>query len=251
MPLAPSTIEVEGDGAVTVFASTRIASIRPAFFETLDVKLLAGRDFRAGDIEAGASIVIINESFARRHFGSVPAALGRRIRPPANGAQNSNGAPAAWLEVIGVAPDLGLNPGDPANADGVYLPLGDINVAELIVHARDGAQTALPLVLGVLRDVSRDVEVQWTSIGAPTRSVLGAVLGRGLRQLLLGATLGALFGIVLARLAVATIPFDLVRGGPIELIATALLFTIAGAITCLRPVRRVLSLDAMHAIRID
>jgi predicted permease len=306
MPLAPSTIEIEGDGDATVFTATRIASIRPAFFEVLDVQLVAGRDFRAADVEAGASSVIINESFARRHFGSVLAALGRRIRPQGNDAQSSSGAPAAWLEVIGVAPDLGLNPGDPANADGVYLPLGEINVAELIVHARDGAQTALPLVLGVVRDVSRDVEVQWTTtlaesirlparifrgvaagfvvagiialvlsmlslyallafsvtrrmreigirmaIGAPTRSVLGTVLGRGLRQLLLGATLGALIGIVLARLAVATIPFDLMRGGPIELIATALLFTIAGAIACLRPVRRVLSLDAMHAMRID
>jgi ABC-type antimicrobial peptide transport system permease subunit len=89
------------------------------------------------------------------------------------------------------------------------------------------------------------------AIGAPTRSVLGAVLGRGLRQLLLGATLGALLGIVLARLAVATIPFDLMRGGPIELIATALLFTIAGMIACIRPVCRVLGLDAMHAMRVD
>ena len=65
---------------------------------------------------------------------------------------------------------------------------------------------------------TREIRIRM-AIGAPTRSVLGAVLGRGLRQLLLERYARCSFGIVLARLAVATIPFDLVRGGPIELIA--------------------------------
>jgi ABC-type antimicrobial peptide transport system permease subunit len=95
---------------------------------------------------------------------------------------------------------------------------------------------------------TREIGIR-VAIGAPPRSVLAAVLGRGLRQMMIGITLGALLGFALARLAVATIPFDLVRGGPIELAFIALLFTGAGLTACLRPTRRILTIDAIHAIR--
>ncbi|MCI0435733.1 MAG: hypothetical protein L0271_19140 [Gemmatimonadetes bacterium] len=55
--------------------------------------------------------------------------------------------------------------------------------------------------------------------------------------------------VALTRIAVATIPFDLSRGGPLELAAIALLFTGAGLLASLRPVHRALTVDAIHAIR--
>jgi ABC-type antimicrobial peptide transport system permease subunit len=200
--------------------------------------------------------------------------------------------------------DVGLNPGDPARGDGIYVPMGPTNIVELVVRTRDDGLAALPSLLEAVNAVNADIEVQWTmtlaesiglpsrifrgvaagfalagaialvlsmlslyalmafsvtrrtreigirvAIGAPPRSVLVAVLGRGLRQLLLGVTLGGVLGFALARVAVATIPFELVRGGAIELGVVALLFTGAGLSACLRPARRILTVDAIHAMR--
>ncbi|MGH7555338.1 MAG: ABC transporter permease, partial [Longimicrobiales bacterium] len=300
MPLEASPIELEGDDA-TVLASTRVVAVRPGFFDTLDVRLLAGRDFRIDETRAEAAVALVNESFARRHFGGPSGALGGRVRQFQAGTQSPQSVP--WLEIVGVVPDLGLNPGDPVHGDGLYLPMGGDNVAELIVRVSADVQEALPRVIEAERAVNPDIEMQWTTtladavglparifrgiatafvlagvialvlsmlslyalmsfsvtrrtreigirvaIGAPPRSVLGSVLGRGLRQMLLGVSLGAALGLALTRIAVASIPFDLVRGGPVELAVIAVLLSGAGFVACLRPVRRVLTVNAIHAI---
>ncbi|MBI1358113.1 MAG: FtsX-like permease family protein [Acidobacteria bacterium] len=53
--------------------------VLPGFFATLGVPLLAGRDFDERDAAGAPAVIIINETFARRFFGSPTEAVGRRV----------------------------------------------------------------------------------------------------------------------------------------------------------------------------
>jgi len=71
--------------------------VSPDYFKTLDVPLLAGRDFRITDVAGAPKVAIVNEKFAKRYFGG--NALGRHM--------GMGGDPGTKLdmEVIGVARD--------------------------------------------------------------------------------------------------------------------------------------------------
>jgi putative ABC transport system permease protein len=58
-------------------AEIRIAS--PAFFQSLGIPVLRGRDFTESDGESGPSVAIVNEALARQHFPEEEP-LGRRLR---------------------------------------------------------------------------------------------------------------------------------------------------------------------------
>ena len=51
------------------------------FFETMGIPLVAGRDFTARDEGDGPAVVVVNETMARRFFGSTPP-LGHRVMQP-------------------------------------------------------------------------------------------------------------------------------------------------------------------------
>ena len=52
--------------------------LAPGYFQTLGIKLLAGRDFRPSDVLSAGKVCIVNETFARKYFKTVNA-VGHRI----------------------------------------------------------------------------------------------------------------------------------------------------------------------------
>jgi predicted permease len=50
----------------------------PDYFKTLDITLLAGRDFRVNDVLTSQKVCIVNEAFAKKYFGTTNA-VGHRI----------------------------------------------------------------------------------------------------------------------------------------------------------------------------
>ena len=52
--------------------------ISPDYFKTMEIKVLAGRDFRANDILASDKVCIVNAAFAKKYFGTINA-VGHRI----------------------------------------------------------------------------------------------------------------------------------------------------------------------------
>ncbi len=71
----PEGRALTGDEAVNASYST----ITPAYFEALQVPVLAGRAFNERDNDAAPKVAIVNRSVAVKHFGSETAALGKRI----------------------------------------------------------------------------------------------------------------------------------------------------------------------------
>ena len=55
------------------------STITGDYFRALQIPLLSGRTFEPGDNAEGPKVVIINETTAKRHFGSPTAALGKRL----------------------------------------------------------------------------------------------------------------------------------------------------------------------------
>ena len=119
------------------------AVIAGDFFRTLDVQLLAGREFSAIDHAESEPVAIINQRFARLYFpGQNP--LGRRIKL---GTLDSE---SPWRTIVGVAPNLAMARRRERGSEGVYLPLSQSTRRAMSVLLR---ATGDPLALApMVRD---------------------------------------------------------------------------------------------------
>ncbi len=116
-------------------------------FALLRVRPLLGRDFAAGDRAGAPPVAIVNQSFARREWpGQDP--LGRRLRP--------QGPPQPWRTVVGVVPDLEMNPlfgDDRYRPQGVYVPLAQDPAPRFSLVARTAGEP-LAMTPAVRRQVN-------------------------------------------------------------------------------------------------
>jgi predicted permease len=73
-------------------------SVAPRYFQTMRIPLVEGREFTDADNAQSASVVIVNETMARRYWGPDRSPVGRRLR---RGIGTN-----WWSTVIGVARDV-------------------------------------------------------------------------------------------------------------------------------------------------
>ena len=93
-----------------------LSGVDVGFFDAFRMKLVAGRPFNNGDIDAANGVVIINEALAK-NIGGNP--VGARVRMVSAG---EDAEPNPWLEVVGVVSDLGLDPTATGEADFMFTP---------------------------------------------------------------------------------------------------------------------------------
>ena len=155
----PARVELEsaGPGESHRPASTRLIEIGAGYLETLDARLLAGRDFLPAERSGVPRVAIVNEPFARRYWGGANP-LGRRVRVLVGKAQ---AAPEPWLEVVGVVQDLGVSPGDPQRADALYLPLTPTSVLRVGLRATGNPRNFVPAVHSAVQAEAPLAQVQW------------------------------------------------------------------------------------------
>ena len=75
-----------------------VNGVEPSFLDTLQVKLISGRNFSASDTFTSAPVVIINASLARTLFPNGDA-LGQHITV-------SDPNKPSWAEIVGIMPDI-------------------------------------------------------------------------------------------------------------------------------------------------
>jgi putative ABC transport system permease protein len=87
--------------------------VTPGYFQTMGIPILAGRDFRASDTREAASVVLVNQTFARQQWrGADP--IGRRMRIGRGDGE--------WMTVVGVVGDIRhLGPATPPRPE-FYQP---------------------------------------------------------------------------------------------------------------------------------
>ena len=78
--------------------SSRYNEIGPAYFETMGVAMLAGRDFTASDSADGPKVAIVNQTFAEK-FGLGNDVIGKRMA-------TSGGNPELDIEIVGLVPNV-------------------------------------------------------------------------------------------------------------------------------------------------
>ncbi|MCC7007667.1 MAG: ABC transporter permease [Acidobacteria bacterium] len=71
-------IELPADAWRPGGANTTFNAVTPGYFATLGIRVLAGRDFDRRDTRVAPAVAVVNESFARRFFGS-QSPIGRRV----------------------------------------------------------------------------------------------------------------------------------------------------------------------------
>ncbi|HEY2467616.1 MAG TPA: ABC transporter permease [Terracidiphilus sp.] len=76
--------------------------VSPAYFETMEIPLLAGRDFSDSDTSKSSQVMIINQAFAAKFFpGENP--LGKKLKP---GTSGGPAQPPAWRTIVGVVGNI-------------------------------------------------------------------------------------------------------------------------------------------------
>jgi predicted permease len=172
--------------------------VSPRYFTTLRIPLRAGRDFDERDNARVPHVVIINETFARRHFpGEDP--IGRTL---------VTGMAQTPSQVLGVVADIrGENLNTPAEPD-YFLPLlqrpeTPINV---LVRSSLPPDAVAPLVRAALRTIDPDLPLLQPD--ALTTRIGHTVANQKLALMLLAAF--AVLALVLASLGVYSVMAHLV-----------------------------------------
>ena len=95
--------------------------VHPGYFETMGIRLRAGRTFNASDASGQDPVAIIGETLAKQRFGGLTA-VGRRIK------WGSPEAPNPWRTIVGVVADVrqgGL--AEQERAASIYMPVAQLD----------------------------------------------------------------------------------------------------------------------------
>jgi putative ABC transport system permease protein len=142
-----NNVSVPGTAHETI--EVTMAPVTHRYFETMQIPLLAGRTFVRGDLDTETpTIVIVNESFAKRYFGTEPA-VGRMV-------DVRFGRTRAPKEIVGLVADVRFDLRQPP-APTIYmlLPLDRFQTLHVRVagdattiaaRLRDDARAATPLL---------------------------------------------------------------------------------------------------------
>ena len=119
------------------------------YFRTMGIPLVAGREFDSRDATAETSPLIVNDTFARRFFGSADAALGRRIDTAGRAAT-----------IVGVARDIKYARLDEQPRPYVYAPFSHFYMTSMTVQVRTLTDHAA--ALAAIREHARAIDPSMT-----------------------------------------------------------------------------------------
>lgn len=125
--------------------------VNAAYFDTVDIPLVAGRRFGAADVTGGLPVAIVDEAFARRFLrGRSPLGSRLAIRP-------LSVVPAAPVvrEVVGVVRQVKERPNDSDAAVHVYIPQSQNAWLTAALTVRPAAGRAARLATSVRAAIAR------------------------------------------------------------------------------------------------
>ncbi|HUB31419.1 MAG TPA: ADOP family duplicated permease, partial [Bryobacteraceae bacterium] len=165
-------------------------SISPGFFATMETPFIAGRDFNEHDTLHAPLVAVINESMARKFFGSPFRAVGKTFR---NGWNEISGP----IQIVGVVKDTKYISLRAENEAIAYYPLSQLppmRWANFVLRANGPAASLIPSVKAAVDEVNHDITLQFRTLALQVDESLG-------RERLL-ATLSGFFGALALALAV-------------------------------------------------
>jgi putative ABC transport system permease protein len=240
-------------------SSGQIRPITPAFFRTLGIPQLAGRDFSASDTIDSLPVVIVSDALAREHFADGNP-LGRRLRV---NIEHGNGRNDVEWTIVGIVGSIKSSVDGPFR-ETIYIPTAQRGVGgirffvrtaqdpmrlaptvEAVVHAREpdapieirtleeivGGTIARPRAMSVLVAVFALVALALAAIGVygvMAYSVRERTQEIGIRMAL-GATATSVFRLVVGqalRLVTIGVVAGLVAAAALTRLLARLLFEV-------------------------
>jgi len=180
-----------GDFRQLPSAGFRLAS--PGYFETMQIPIVAGRDFTDGDVFERPLVTIISQSLARQSFGAENP-IGHRIMCGFD-------APDKWMTIVGVVGDV--RQASPASRPGpeLYMPLRQhpysANEVQVVMRTHAPPDALIESARQTVRSMNPDVATKFITLEA---SVNGSIAAPRFRALLV-----ATFACVALLLALAGI----------------------------------------------
>ena len=228
------------------------------YFRAAGIRLAAGRNFDASDRDTARATIIVSRKFAREHFGSETAAIGREVNAT---FEMVRGRPNRTI--VGVVDDVKLIALDTENAPQVYVPVGQFGYPGLafLVRVSSGEPAAaLPVIRKTVREVDPSATInevrtmedviseslarqrfQMTLIG--TFAVLALVLATVGLYGVLALIVGQRRREIGVRLALGASPHAVVRmllGEGARVAAVGVVFGLVGAFALTRVLRSLL-----------
>jgi predicted permease len=153
-----SAIFYGAEGDTTSDAQTRprayVHRVTPAFFETLDMRVLHGRTFLESELSADSTSVIVSEGVTRR-FWPKEDPVGKRIKP---GGVAANGP---WLTIVGVVPEVRYRslPQNPTADPDLYFPYVERGVQGVLLRTTVDPASVTGAVRAAIRELDRNIVV--------------------------------------------------------------------------------------------
>ena len=136
----------------------RWRTVSPGFFATLDVPIIAGRDFTDDDGRNSDNLVIVSQSLAQRMFPSVEAALNRGLMWTEPNFLQFGGVSGKPRRIVGVAADIDDENIVPGPMMTVYSPGVS---GRLFVRTRmENPYALVPSITRIIRQMSAEQPVE-------------------------------------------------------------------------------------------
>ncbi|MGH8638038.1 MAG: ADOP family duplicated permease, partial [Burkholderiales bacterium] len=177
--------------------------VSPAYFQTVDLPVVAGRGFNDRDRRDSVLVCIVNEAFVRGHLrGRSPIGLRVATRPTAS-AQ----APPVVREIVGVARQVKGRPDETEDLVQIYVPLAQETTGDIFMVVRPPSGRAEALAPSIRAAIARVDKEQLVSVRgvmtladvaweATARHRFRAVLVMGFAGLALLLAMAGLFGVL-------------------------------------------------------
>ena len=137
----------------------KFRSVSPGYFETLNLPILEGRDFRDADKDGSERVVIVSQSLAQTLFPGQDA-LNRNLRWT-DGVMKFVGISTEPRRIVGVVPDLDDENIIPSPAMMVYQPADQEGwQGRLFVRSEQDPYMLAPVIARTIHDISAEQPVE-------------------------------------------------------------------------------------------
>jgi predicted permease len=138
--------------------SARADVVSPGYFHTMQIPLLAGRDFGDADTEESPQVMLVSQAFAQKYFPGENV-LGKKLKP---GAGNGKPEGPAWREIVGVVGDIRHSATTRELEPMYYLPASQLSTwccLYSVVRTGVGPMSLEPEVRSLVSSMDRDIPV--------------------------------------------------------------------------------------------
>ncbi|HVB07763.1 MAG TPA: FtsX-like permease family protein, partial [Candidatus Acidoferrales bacterium] len=147
--------------------------VSSGYFQTMEMPILAGRDFNLNDTSTSPKVAIVNQAFVKKFLNGAKNPIGREFR-----MWESPGKPRPLYSVVGVVKDSVYNDMHVPVVPVMYFPRTEIEApfgdsgAVFLVRSRAVSAGLLNLVKDTITGVSPEIDIQFKLLRTQIRESL-------------------------------------------------------------------------------